>query len=139
MVHYFGFTQHERSRLADRWVSLTPSDSGYKTVVTDVTINSDINDLLPSAPLTSTITRLDGQPVIAITGRPPASQDPPRGATVILYVSESTQPLPIEQTLTAPGGISGTSTLTRWGQPVNVSPPAHAIPVSTIPENEPVL
>jgi hypothetical protein len=135
MVHYFGFPQHERSRLADRWVSLTPSDPGYKTVVTDVTINSDINDLLPSAPLTSTITKLDGRSVIAITGRPPASQDPPQGAILTLYVSKTTQPLPIQETLTAPGGISGTSTFTSWGQPVNVSPPVHAIPVSTIPKH----
>jgi hypothetical protein len=100
--------------------------------VTDVTIGSDINDLVPSAPLTRTTTTLDGHPVTAITGSPPANEHPPAGASETLFLSLGQHPLPLRETATAPGGISETTTLSGWGRPLSVSAPRHAIPISAV-------
>jgi hypothetical protein len=132
MVTYFGLPKAERSRLAGRWLALTPADPGYQSAVTDVTIGSDIKDMVPTAPLSRTATTLDGQPVIAITGSPPPGEHPPAAARETLFLSEGRQPLPLRETGTAPGDISETATLSRWGQPLSLPVPRRAIPISAV-------
>jgi hypothetical protein len=132
MTSYFSLPKTQRSRLMGRWVVLTPADPRYQGVVTDVSIGSAISDVVPGGQLTRTATTLDGRPVIAVTGSPPASEHPPAGTRAMLLLSQGPQPLPLSETVSAPGRGSETITLSHWGEPVSVSAPQRAIPISAV-------
>lgn len=132
MTHFFGLPKQKLARFTGRWVSLTPADSDYATVVTDVTIRSDIADLIPSGTVTRTDTMSNGDPVIVISGGPPTGSNAPARAQVHLYVSTDANPLPVRELASAPDGTSETASLSHWGEPVMVVAPRHAIPISTI-------
>jgi hypothetical protein len=132
MVGYFGLPKRDRSQLAGHWASLTPKDPDFKTVVRDVTLRSDIGDLIPTGVLTRSSTTSNGRPVTVITGSPPADQHPPAGSRIMLYVSEGPIPLPIRETIRAPDGTTGTIVLSHWGEQVTTTAPPHATPISKI-------
>lgn len=130
MADYFGLPS--QAHLAGKWASLTPADRDFTTVAADVTLKSYVTDLLPTGPWTRVDSMSDGQPIIGITGSPPAAAKAPAGAHETIYLSTGSDPLPIRETDSAPDGTSGTITLSHWGEPVKVSAPARAIPIATI-------
>lgn len=131
MVRYFGLPAHLKSQLAGHWVELTPQDSGYRNVTTNLTLSSEIDGLLPVAPLTQGNATFQGRNVIAIHGAVPPGQGAPTGARVTLYVSTGPRALPVAE-VGGYKGITESIVLAHWGQPVNVASPAGATPISQV-------
>jgi hypothetical protein len=127
IVKFFGLPKKYRSQLQDRWLQLTPQDDNYDVVSEGVTLTSAIKDLIPVAPYTRTETTINGQQAVAISGDAPPSSAPPPGTKITLYLSSNSNPLPIRETGTAPGGLSETIDVSHWGEAVTVKAPKHAL------------
>jgi hypothetical protein len=132
MVGYFGLLRSKQARWHGRWVRISSADVTYSAIRDGFSLPAAIHSVLPVAPLTATTTTLAGSPVIAITGRPAPRQHAPKGARVTLYISKGDLPLPLRASETAPGGITATVTFSRWGEHLNLKPPAHALPRSSL-------
>jgi len=131
MVNYFGLPRRLEAQLAGRWLLLTPVDDGYPTVSADVTIESNMKDLAPASPLQQADSTLGGAPVLVVSGGAPKALHAPPGPKEALYISTGSHSLPVRATASAPnGGLTSTTELSRWGEPVLLSAPAHAIPIS---------
>jgi hypothetical protein len=116
------------SRLAHKWIVFRPGAPGYQQVVPGVTLDSFLTELMPTGPLTKTgrIT-MDGQPVIGVRGKAPASAEMPAGATDTLYVAATGRPLPVACVeAVSTGQVS--VVFSEWGQAVTLTKPRHTVP-----------
>jgi hypothetical protein len=113
--------------LANRWLSLSHTASGFKTVAEAVRLGSTLDQLKMVAPLRAATGRLiAGTRTIAIRGNVPQG-----GVTVLstLYVRATGVPLPVEQVSTESSGATDIITFSHWQEPVTVTPPGKATPI----------
>jgi hypothetical protein len=116
------------SRLTHKWIVFRPGDPGYQQVVSGMTLGSFMTEIMPTGSLTKTgRTTLDGQAVIGVRGKAPASDDMPAGATETIYIAATGKPLPVacvERVSTA----QVSAVFSRWGQAVTLQKPRHTVP-----------
>jgi hypothetical protein len=116
------------SRLAHKWIVFRPGDPGYQQVVSGMTLGSLLTEIMPAGSLTKTgRTTMDGQAVIGVRGKAPASDEAPAGATDTVYIAATGKPLPVacvEHVSTAQ--IS--AVFSQWGQAVTFQKPRHTVP-----------
>lgn len=131
VVTYFGFRGPNAKKLAGKWISLTPTDSGYRNVASAVTLKSDFQQVALKGPFEkSRPVTVDGKKVIPIRG---VMKDAPRGATipVVLEVTASGAVLPVA--LRASGdGIKESVSWNDWGHAVILTAPHDATPISSL-------
>jgi hypothetical protein len=116
------------ARLARKWVVFRPRDPGYQQVVPGMTLDSFLSQVIPDGSLTKTKrTTIDGQAVIGVRAKAPASADMPAGTTDTLYVAATGKPLPVECVEAISTGDL-IVTFTGWGQATTVKKPVHTVP-----------
>jgi hypothetical protein len=116
------------AQLARKWVEFRPRDPGYQQVVPGMTFDSFLGQAIPSGSLTKTKrTTIDGQPVIGVRGKAPASAGLPAGTTDTLYVATKGKPLPVECAEVISSG-DVVVTFTGWGQATTLKKPVHTVP-----------
>ena len=120
-------------QLANRWISLTRSDTAYHDVVTGMLLSSVLSQVLPAGTLSkSKPTTLYGVKVIAISGSANARLGL-SSSKQTLFVSTTAPYLPVA--LDAAGRSRGvpttlTVTFSHWGQHFHISAPSSALPIS---------
>jgi len=116
------------SRLVHKWIVFRPGDPSYQQVVSGMTLGSFLTQILPAGSLTKTRrTTMDGQAVIGIRGKAPASTQMPAGATDTVYIAATGRPLPVacvESVSTAQISV----VFSQWGQAVTLQKPRHTVP-----------
>ncbi len=126
---FFGFPKSLGPTLAGKWISFQPADQGYSTVSAGVTLPSALKEITPTGPMSmGRTTRMGGKSVVGISGKVPGGHE-------TVYVATTGPPLIVGVKASGhSGGHSGTDRITfsRWGEPVNLSAPAGAIPLSAL-------
>jgi len=116
------------SRLTHRWIAFRPGDPGYQQVVSGGTLGSFLTEIMPAGSLTKTgRTTMDGQAVIGVRGKAPASDEMPAGATDTVYIAATGRPLLVacvEAVSTAQVSV----VFSQWGQAVTLQKPRHTVP-----------
>ena len=127
LVDYFGFTTISTATYGEKWIELTPSDSGYANVAFGTTLASDFSQIrLTGALKLGAVTIVGGQKVRPISGTVPAMNGSPRG-TGVLYVTTSGRLLPVKFHGTT-GTLTTTVSWSKWGTKVKLSAPSGAVP-----------
>jgi hypothetical protein len=130
MRKFFGFTQAESTQYAGKWISIPSSNPAYSSLTADATFASFLVDLLPREHLKLLRATIGGRSSVGVRG------DVLQGGTKLVetvYAPARGTPLPFKATATSPG-IAGTtsSRLSRWNEPVHLTAPANAVPISTV-------
>jgi hypothetical protein len=123
---YMAFPPSLASRYAGRWILIPHTSPLYGPVAIDVTFGSFVRDAMPQGHLTIVAGTVGGRKVRGLHGTAR------EGGTLTLYVPTSGSLLPLEgkETVRAPIAASSRLTMSRWNEPVRVSAPAHAVPLS---------
>jgi len=123
---YMGFPLSLASRYAGKWILIPHTSLLYGPIAIDVTYGSFIRDALPQGHLSIVSGMVGGRKVRGLHG---IARE---GGTLTLYVPTSGSLLPLEgkESVRAPVAASSRVTMTRWNEPVRVSAPAHAVPLS---------
>jgi hypothetical protein len=129
LVDYLGFKAGTAAAYAGRWILVPHSDRAYSTIAAGVTFTSAIGELKLSAPLTRLPdTTIGGLRVIAVRGK---SSTAPGSVAATLYARAAGPPLPVREVATA-GTTRAVVTFSRWNEPVRLSVPASAVPISKV-------
>jgi hypothetical protein len=116
------------SRLIHKWIVFRPGDPSYQQVVSGMTLGSFLTQVMPTGSLTKTgRTTMDGQAVIGVRGKAPASTQMPAGATDTVYIAATGKPLlvaSVESVSTAQIDV----VFSQWGQAVTLQKPRHTVP-----------
>jgi hypothetical protein len=125
---YFKFNSSQTAVIGTNWVSVPSTNAAFASIAYDVTASTALEEVAPSGHLTEGPTRtLDGQRVIAISGGLPSSVAGGAGSRATLYVTATSDPLPVRATIVASQAnhtkLSLTATLSDWGEHVAVTPP----------------
>lgn len=128
--NYFGFTKAQSSRYAGDWISIPYTSPGYSTVSADATFGSFLYYLFPQRNLRLVKSTIAGERVVGIRGVARL-----QGTTVLetLYAPAQGKRLPLEEKMTSPGHPgNGVTTMTNWGERVEIHAPAHYVPISKV-------
>jgi hypothetical protein len=132
LAGFFRFAAPLAARLAGRWISFRRGQPGYRQVTSGVTIAGVIDQLRLAGPLHLTRrSRVRARRVVGVRGRPPAAGHLAPGTVAVLQIAATGTPLPVDLRETAPHAHFS-ATFTAWREPVRLTAPAHAIPISSI-------
>ncbi len=127
LVQYMGFKAVPAAKYAGVWVLIPRTDKDYSTVALAVRFSSTLDELDLSGPLSRVPdTTIGGQRVLGVRGKSSSS-----GITAVatLYAQAAGPPLPVEEVLSN-GSTRGTVILSKWNEPIGVTAPTAAVPIS---------
>ena len=131
-----GFPSSVAATYADKWISIAPSDSPYKTIIGEAALYPALVQLAPIGNLTLTgPTSRDGQQAVGVRGSVRTSMGSTAKGTAILYVATATPTLPIAYSAEAVDGTQTTTetgTFSSWGEPVHFAVPTDSVAFSSI-------
>lgn len=121
---------------AGKWISLTPYDAPFKDVQQTLTVSSEV---LPFVPIEPGLRRLaeatlHGSPVVPVIGAP-ATATAGSSGTSTMFVDARHSHLPVGASVLLHQGTQKENQLviyTRWGQPVQLTPPSGPVAYSAI-------
>lgn len=115
-----GFTTAAASSEANRWIDIPTSSTYGKDLASGLTIASTAADLQLSGKLSVTkATTVDGQRVVGVT-------ESESGATIVIYVRDSSTPLPVEISFKASGENERVD-FQSWGSPPKLAKPSPTV------------
>jgi len=125
---YFKFTGNQVAVIGSNWVSVPSTSSAFASIAYDVTVPTALDEVAPSGHLTEgPTTRINGQPVIAISGGVPSTVAGGTASRATLYVTASGDPLPVRALIEVGQAnhakLSMTATMSDWGEHVAVAAP----------------
>jgi hypothetical protein len=130
MHSFFGFPQAKASQYAGKWISIPPTNGAYAPIAADATFASFVSDLLPTKGLAVVRATIAGKKSVGVRGTARQS-----GVKLVetVYAPATGAPLPFE-VKAVPGAKPGTALtrMSRWNEPVRVTAPANAVPISTV-------
>ncbi len=128
LVNYMAFSHAEATRFAGRWIKVAPTARWYPTLSAAVRLRSTIKEIitLPRPRIALPESVLNGQRVIGIRNTSMASG---HRVTRTLYVRAAGLRLPVAE-VTSESGTRISVAFSKWNQPVNVSAPTGATPIS---------
>jgi hypothetical protein len=127
LASYMLFPQAGASKYANRWIVIPKTASGYATVAAGVRFESAVAALRPPGTLTNLPrTTFHGQPVVGVQSNTQNGK-----LTVSLYGRATGEPLPVA-VVGARGSSRFAGIVSRWDEPVRVTPPPRATPVSVV-------
>jgi hypothetical protein len=86
-----------------------------------------------TGPLTKTApATVAGGPAIGVEATPPAADDMPAGAKMVLYVTEHSPLRPVQSELVGGGSTKSEISFSQWGETLHLTAPANAVPASAI-------
>jgi len=125
---YYGFSSGQSTRYAGKWISVPDSNAAYATVSAGVTFASFLSQLFQPMTTPSIVTA--GR-LIGVHGTVHGQAGP--SAMTTLFAPAHGEPLPVKQTAKSSGkGGTGVVTMSKWNEPVQVSAPANAVPITTV-------
>jgi hypothetical protein len=128
LINYMGFKAVPAATYANRWILVPRGDRDYATVALGVRLASTIDELKLPAPISRVPdTTVAGQHVVGVRAK--VTPSPGVTATVTLYGRATGSPLPVQEVTTQPG-TRFTVTLGKWNEPVRITAPAGAVPIS---------
>ncbi len=132
-------TARQSDAAAGQWVSVAPADSVYQSTAAALTVGSVMSELALSSPIRGEHNAIDGGRTVteisgAWVGDGITAKD---HATGELEVSKGAESLPVAFSGVMPATASAARfaenlAVSKWGEPVRVSPPSSAIPLATI-------
>jgi hypothetical protein len=130
MRSFFGFTPAQAAQYAGKWVSIPATSSAYSGVAADATFASFLSDLLPRRQLAVVRATVAGKKSVGLRGSVVQGGEK---LVETVYAPAHGTPLPFASKAVAPGhpGTSVTR-MSRWNEPVHLTAPAHAVPISTV-------
>jgi hypothetical protein len=121
------------SKYSGRWISVTPHDSLYQTIVQAVLLKGTLSELTPTPPLGETSpSNLSGRQVIGIGGGVSTGA---KTAVSTLWVATNPPTVPIgEYVQTTRDGkvVRSVGAFSKWGERFVLKTPSSAVAVSTI-------
>jgi hypothetical protein len=131
LTSYFGFPKADATTLAGRWVSVSPTDSGFTSVVAGLTLPAALKEASPTGSITKgKVKKLNGELTTSISGTGSATKIP-----TSLFIAAKGKPLPVEAVASAGSGKKTSGeivTFSHWGEAVQIPTPSNAIPISTL-------
>jgi hypothetical protein len=131
LTSYFGLPKSVAATLSGRWVSVSPADSGFKSVIAGLTLSAALKEASPTGSITKgRQKKVAGRLTQSISGTGSA-QVPP----TTLFVATTGSRLPVEAVASRGSGkgVSGEIvTFSRWGEKVHVPTPTDPIPISAL-------
>jgi hypothetical protein len=107
--------------------------STYDDVTAGITLSSVAQEVQLTGPLTKTApATVGGGPVIGVEATPPAADDMPAGAKMVLYITEHSPLRPVQSELVGDGSTKSEISFSQWGETLHLTAPANAVPASTI-------
>jgi hypothetical protein len=129
LATYMGFSAPQAAKYADRWIIIPKAAQAYPEVARDVMLGTVIADLRPPTPTAlAPATSIGGSNVVAVRGTTRKKGEP--DVVVTLYAAATGALLPRQEVVTA-GKARVTQILSRWNEPVHVTIPTGATPVSS--------
>lgn len=126
-----GLTNAQSSKYAGKWLSFPTSKSALGELVNGLLNSQVASELQMAGPFSyGPATTVNGVHVLAINGS--ASTESGTKVPLVLYVSSTGAPLPVEEVTNPKGSggssaIHGTVTFSQWGEATNERAPAHAV------------
>jgi hypothetical protein len=131
LTSYFGMPKTVAATLPGRWISVSPTDSGFPSVTAGLSLGAALKEATPVGLIKmGKQKKLAGQLTQSISGT--GSTDVP---PTTLFISTTGSHLPVEAVASrgTGKGLSGEiATFSRWGEKVSVPTPTNAIPISTL-------
>jgi hypothetical protein len=131
LIKYFGFSAPTAATLSGRWISISPSDTGFGSVTAGLTLTSALAEVRPTGSITGGKRKtVDRQPTMSVSGTGSANE--PR---TTLFVAAKGRPLPVEAVSSSASGETQSGeivTFSHWGERVLVPTPSNAVPISTL-------
>jgi hypothetical protein len=131
LTKYFGLTSALATSMAGRWISVSPSDSGYQSVTAGLSLSAALKEVRPTGSIKEgkrkTVNR---QPSVSIAGTGSADS-----AATTLFIAAAGKPLPIEAVSTSTIGETTSGeivTFSRWGEKVAPPQPSDAVPIASL-------
>jgi hypothetical protein len=129
VVNYFQLTKTDPAKYANKWLSITSSNTGYANVSQSVTLKSDFDTWkIPGTLSEGKKTTVNGKSVIPITGKVTMTASAP-AVSVTLYVTASGKTLPVEIVLKSTTE-NETVKWSKWGSPVSLAAPSKFTPIA---------
>lgn len=131
MHAYMGFSSSQASRYHGRWISISRGFPSYPTVAAAVTLASFVHELdLRGSSLTVVSGTIGGRKVVGVrrTGKVEGLH-----TVETLYAQAHGARLPVTLIQVAPAkGYRDTLKMSGWNEPVHVTAPTHAVPITTV-------
>jgi hypothetical protein len=132
----FKFTRGQVAVIGRNWVAIPSTNSAFASIAYDVTVPTALAEVAPSGHLTAgPRTTVDGQRVIAISGGAPTAFAGGGSGHAIIYVTASSDPLPVRAAVEVNQANHAklvlTGTMSDWGERVRVRPPTGAALTAT--------
>jgi hypothetical protein len=130
MRNFFGFPAEKAKQYAGKWISIPSTSSGYPALAADATFASFLADLFPTKHLALVRATIGGKKSVGVRGT--ARQGGVKLVATV-YAPATGAPLPFE-VKAVPAAKPGTALtrMSRWNEPVPVTAPANAVPISTV-------
>jgi hypothetical protein len=104
LQNFMGLKASEARAVAGKWFKMSNNVPDYATVSNGLTVSSSVNDCNMSGAVTASSNRkVDGEPVIVLSGHSVASSLNGPSLPETIYASATGKPLPIEVTQTESG------------------------------------
>ena len=131
LTSYMGLPAPIATALAGQWISIPPTDGGFKSVISGLTLSSALNEVTPAGSVSQGKPKtLNGQSTFSISGTGSTGQ-----ARTSLFIATNGNRLPVEA-VSATGSGKGVSgeivTFSRWGEQVRTPKPAASVPISSL-------
>jgi hypothetical protein len=125
-----GLTRNKAAAYAGKWISIPKADKLYARTAQADTLGSLIASIVPHGRLRAFSAKVHG---LRVFGLRAVHGKGKKKTLQILEARAHGKPLPIEEDEVTPGmnAISRTA-LSRWNEPVHVTAPTHAVPISTV-------
>ena len=133
----FGVPTSSAPQYAGTWVSVSSSDSLYRSLADSVVLATVVGQILPTGALDLLgSTTAERQPVVAVRGGLPGEVQPGVTGSAILYVDTRRPDLPVAFSGRASNGtqhVVDSGVFDGWGERLELSAPASAVSYSSLP------
>jgi hypothetical protein len=128
-----GLSAAQATSAVSKWISITPSDSAYNTVLSSISIASEVSGFYPDPAKatigsTRTVHGISVTPLTSVTTSSGTTQE------TTLFVDPKTS-LPVGGTIVGTKGKvkeQKVGAFTRWNKSFTVTPPSGAVPLSSL-------
>ncbi len=119
---------------ANRWISVTSKDSGYRRAVENLKISFQLSTLALNGPLgLQAPTVIRGSSAVGVTGTVNSHQANVGKLSATLYVSTTAPFLPLEMRMhNQSGSVRVEISYSGWGKAFNLRTPRSAVPLSVV-------
>ncbi len=131
LLSYMGLPASMATALAGQWISIPPTDRGFTSVVSGLTLSSALHEVTPAGAVSQGRQKtVNGQSTISVSGTGSTGQ-----ARTSLFIATKRNRLPVEAVAATGNGkaVSGEIvTFSRWGETVHTPKPPTSVPISSL-------